>query len=88
MAENSSTIELHIGPQGRIVLPASLRRRWGVSPGEVLLAHLSEERLILEKPSHVVQRVKQRFAALHNQPSLADQLIAERRGEANLEVTA
>ena len=86
MVENSYTVELHMGPQGRIVIPASLRRRWGINPGEVLLAHLSEERLVLEKSAHIIRRVKQRFAALRNQPSLADELIAERRGEASLEV--
>jgi hypothetical protein len=43
--------------------------------------------LVLEKPSQVLERVKRRFAALQNQPSLADELIAERRAAAEREAT-
>jgi hypothetical protein len=50
--------------------------------GENLLAYLENDRLIMEKPAHIAQRAKGRFAALRGQPSLADELIAERRREA------
>ena len=87
MSEHLQTIELRVGPQGRIVIPARLRQAWGIEKGSVLLARLEEDQLVLEKPAQVLQRIKRRFAALQNQPSLADELIAERRVEAEREVT-
>jgi bifunctional DNA-binding transcriptional regulator/antitoxin component of YhaV-PrlF toxin-antitoxin module len=85
MAESIQPVELHVGPQGRLVIPARLRRVWHIEPGEVLLARLENDRLILEKPTQILQRVKERYAALRSQPSLADELIAERRAEAKRE---
>jgi antitoxin component of MazEF toxin-antitoxin module len=67
------------------VIPAALRQAWQVQPGETLLARLEDDRLILEKPAHIAARVRGRFAALAGQPSLADELIAERHREATLE---
>jgi bifunctional DNA-binding transcriptional regulator/antitoxin component of YhaV-PrlF toxin-antitoxin module len=86
MTEYLQTIELHVGPQGRLVIPARLRQAWGIERGTVLLAHLEEDRLVLEKPAQVLQRIKRRFAALQDQPSLADELIADRRVEAEREM--
>jgi bifunctional DNA-binding transcriptional regulator/antitoxin component of YhaV-PrlF toxin-antitoxin module len=85
MPEHPSSLELRVGPQGRILLPVILRRAWGVTTGTTLVARLEEERLVLEKPAQIVQRAKARFAALRNHPSLADELIGERRGEADRE---
>lgn len=82
MPEGTSIVEVQVGPQGRVVIPASLRQAWQVKTGETLMARLEDDRLILEKPAHIVRRVKGRFAALRGQPSLADELIADRRGEA------
>lgn len=42
------------------------------------------DRLILERPASVLQRLRSRFASAGT-PSLADELIAERRREARLE---
>ena len=46
------------------------------------MTHLEDDRLILEKPAHILQRAKGRFAALAGQHSLADELIAERHRQA------
>jgi AbrB family looped-hinge helix DNA binding protein len=81
-------IELQVGRQGRIVIPAVLRQHWQISSGDTLLARLEDDRLVLEKPAQVIQRVKQRYAALHGQSSLADELIAERRAAATQEDVA
>jgi hypothetical protein len=67
------------------VIPASLRRAWPIESGQVLIARLEGDRLVFEKPAQVLQRVKGRFAALRGQPSLADELVAERRAEARRE---
>lgn len=82
------TIELQVGRQGRVVIPAALRQLWQISSGDTLLARLEDDRLVLEKPEQVMQRVKHRYAALRGQASLADELISERRGEAAQENSA
>ena len=82
------TIELQVGRQGRVVIPAALRQLWQIRSGDTLLARLEDDRLVLEKPEQVMQRVKQRYAALRGQASLADELISERRGEAAQEDSA
>jgi len=87
MPENLSIVELQVGPQGRVVIPASLRQAWQLTTGETLMARLEDDRLILEKPAHILQRTKDRFVALRGQPSLADELIAERHSEALQENT-
>lgn len=76
---------VQVGPQGRLVIPAALRRQLGVEPGDILVAHLEEGRLILEKPETIKQRLKARFAKLPKGTSLATELLAERREEAQRE---
>jgi bifunctional DNA-binding transcriptional regulator/antitoxin component of YhaV-PrlF toxin-antitoxin module len=85
MSKQLHGIEVQVGPQGRVVIPASLRRAWPIKSGQVLIARLEGDRLVFEKPAQVLQRVKGRFTALRGQPSLADELIAERRAEARRE---
>ena len=82
MPDSLTIIELQVGPQGRVVIPVSLRQAWQIETGETLMAHLEDDRLILEKPAHSLRRAKDRFAALAGQHSLADELIAERHREA------
>lgn len=82
MPKTTSIVEMQVGPQGRVVIPAALRKAWQVRPGETLLARLEDDRLILEKPAQIAARVKGRFAALDGHPSLAEELIVERRREA------
>lgn len=82
MPETTSSVEVLVGPQGRVVIPATLRQIWRIQPGETLLARLEDNRLILEKRAQIAARVQGRFAALAGQPSLADELIAERHREA------
>lgn len=77
--------EVQIGPQGRLVIPAPLRRSLGFEPGDSLIARMEEGRLILEKTETIKQRLKGRFALLQPTTSLADELIAERREEAKRE---
>jgi AbrB family looped-hinge helix DNA binding protein len=74
--------EVQLGPQGRVVIPALLRRQLGFEPGDRLIARLEDGRLILEKPETIKHRLKARFAHLPRGKSLADELLAERREEA------
>lgn len=73
--------EIQIGPQGRLVVPAALRRELGLQPGERLLARVKDGALILEPRSVVERRLRERFRQVNPQVDLADALIAERRAE-------
>ena len=88
MVESSKYIEVHLGRQGRLVIPAALQRVLGFEEGDTLVARLEEGRLILEKREAIKQRLKARFSQLPKRTSLADELIAERREEAKREVGA
>ena len=76
------TISVTVGKQGRLVLPADLRRRLGIEPGDVLMASAEDDRLVLESRKAVLARIRKRFAHLPTDVSLVDELIAERRAEA------
>jgi AbrB family looped-hinge helix DNA binding protein len=78
-------IEVTVGPQGRLVVPAALRRRLGLQPGDVLVATADEDRLVLERRDATLARLQSRFAHIPSDVSLADELIAQRRQEAERE---
>ena len=77
--------EVRVGPQGRLVIPANIRRAMDIVPGEILLAMIKDGQLVFEKPSQVVARLKRTFENVPADVSLADELIAERREEARRE---
>jgi AbrB family looped-hinge helix DNA binding protein len=82
MSKLLTHVEVHLGPQGRLVIPAPLRRRLGLETGDTLIARLEEGRLVLEKPEVIKRRLKARFAQLPQGTSLAAELLTERREEA------
>ena len=86
MNELSKSVEVHLGRQGRLVIPAALRRLLGFEEGDTLVAHEESGRLVLEKQEAIKQRLKARFAQVPNDRSLVDELITERRESANREV--
>jgi AbrB family looped-hinge helix DNA binding protein len=71
--------EIHVGEQGRIVIPAEIRRALDIAPGSFLVARVQHDQLILEKREAVLKRLQSRFAVVDSTVSLADELIAERR---------
>lgn len=77
------TIRVTIGPQGRLVVPAPLRKRLGLEPGDVLVARADGDRLVLERRDAVLARVRTRLAAVPADVAMVDELIAERREEAS-----
>lgn len=76
---------IQLGSQGRLVIPAPLRRSLGFASGDHLIARIEEGRLVLEKAGMIKQRLKNRFARLPSTTSLAEELIAERREAAKRE---
>ncbi len=80
MARRNET-EVRIGPQGRLVIPAPIRKALDLQPGDMLTARVEEERLVLEKREHILARLKVRFGKVPRGVSLVEELIAERRAE-------
>jgi AbrB family looped-hinge helix DNA binding protein len=85
MKEPSASTKVALGPQGRIVVPAEIRRELGLVPGDVLIATVEDGRLVLQKREAMLRRLRQRFAHIPAGVSLADELIAERRAESKRE---
>jgi AbrB family looped-hinge helix DNA binding protein len=85
MSESSASVEVSLGRQGRLVIPAPLRRSLGLEEGDRLVARQDADRVVLEKPEQINQRLKARFAQVPLERRLVDELIAERREESRRE---
>ena len=75
---------MRLGPQGRLVVPAELRRELGLAEGSELAIRSDGRRLILEPRAEVLRRLRRRFAAVGD-VSLVEALAAEREEEARRE---
>jgi AbrB family looped-hinge helix DNA binding protein len=67
-----------VNKQGRIVIPIKLRQQLNLVAGSKLIARLEGNRIVLEKPEDVFQRLRSTF---NSSESLVEELIAERRAE-------
>ena len=84
MAYSKLHADVQFGAQGRMVVPAPIRRALGFQPGETLVARVEDDHLVIEKPEAVERRIRARFRKSRER-SLAEELIAERREEAQRE---
>ena len=71
-----------IKTDGRVLVPAKLRRAFGAEPGEPLVARVEDGRLVLERRADVLRRAQERFDKLDPDVSLVEELLADRRAEA------
>lgn len=71
-----------VNSQGRVVVPAELRRELGITSGMPLVAYVEDGRLILEERAHMLKRLQDEFRAHTAGKSVVDELLAERRAEA------
>ena len=85
MENTAEQARVNVGPQGRIVIPARLRRSLAIEQGDTLVARLEKGRIVLEKREEVLARVRRRFEKVPREVSLADELVSERREEARRE---
>jgi AbrB family looped-hinge helix DNA binding protein len=77
---------LRIGAQGRVVIPAEMRRELGIEPGETLMARVESHRLVLERRDEILARLRRETRGTRAEgASVVDELIAERRAEARRE---
>jgi AbrB family looped-hinge helix DNA binding protein len=79
---------VNVGPQGRVVIPARLRRILAIDQGDTLVARVENGRIVLEKREQVLARLRRRFEKVPGEVSLANELISERREEARREQEA
>lgn len=76
-------VDVTLGAQGRLVLPAALRKILALVPGDELVARAEgSDRIVLEKRSAGLARLQQRFTGTRGGKDLACALIADRRAEA------
>jgi AbrB family looped-hinge helix DNA binding protein len=80
-------VQVHVGPHGRIVIPAEFRRELNMEPGATLVAYVADgNKLVLEdRRSHVARL---RGAWRHLVPTGRDpqaELEAERLAEVHLD---
>ena len=86
MSDRTIHAGVRLGAQGRLVVPASIRKALGFRPGETLVARIENGHLVIEKPEAVERRLHAYFRKFEGR-SLADELIAERREETRREDT-
>ena len=82
MADTARSNEVTLGAQGRLVIPAQLRKALHLNHGDRLIARQVGESLVIEQHSAVEQRLWDMFADIPKDTSLVDELIQERRAEA------
>ena len=84
MSDPAVHADVRLGVQGRLVVPAPIRKALGFRPGEALVARTEGGRLVIEKPEAVERRLHAWLRKLEGR-SLAEELIAERREQARRE---
>lgn len=78
-----ATYTVRVGPQGRVVIPAPVRRMLGLAAGDTMECRHERGTLVLKSRRKIERDLWDKFARV--KPSLARQLIAERRREARRE---
>ena len=79
----SDTHVVAVGPKGRVVIPASIRRELGIDEGSELVALVEGEAVVLVPRSAVKSRLRSIFADIG--VSMRQELLDERRAEARRE---
>jgi AbrB family looped-hinge helix DNA binding protein len=75
-----------MGQSGRVVIPTEYRRKLGLDAGDEIIMHLDDEGLRLYTPAQAVARAQalvRRYVPEGR--DLAEELISERRAEAERE---
>jgi AbrB family looped-hinge helix DNA binding protein len=80
-----NAIPVKVGPKGRVVVPAPIRRELGIEEGTELMARIEGDGIVLEPRAAAIRRLQALLAHIPSDVSLVDELIAERRAEARRE---
>ena len=71
--------ELSVGKQGRVVIPASLRKQLAIKPGSRLRAWVEDGRLVMEASDQLWDLIDDACSKVPADVDLAQALIDERR---------
>ena len=75
-----------LSPNGRVLIPAAIRKEMGFEPGESLFMDVEDGVLRIESFRARIRRIQREFAKYIKPGALAsDELIADRREEARRE---
>jgi len=75
----SDTNVVEVGPKGRVVIPAAIRKRLGIGQGTRLTVLVDGEAVVLVPRTAVEHRLRSIFKGVP--VSMSDELIEERRAE-------
>lgn len=78
-------VPLHIGADGRILIPIDLRRQMKIDDSGRVTAHIVDGELRLITPTVALEHLQSMFRQPPGAPSIVDEFIAERRAEAERE---
>lgn len=78
---------VELGSDGQVTIPAELLAELGLKPGDALVVHAEEGELRLLERGKALEDLQRRAAEVFGiwrpgEPSMVDELIAERRAEA------
>ncbi len=81
------SVASRLNDNGRIVIPAKIRKSMGLKPGDVVVMSLEDGVLRIESHLAKIRRIQEEFKKFATPGTLAsDELIAERREEARREM--
>lgn len=82
----SEETRLRVNENGRIVIPAALRKALGINSGDELIARVEDDELRITTMRKRLERAQRNVRKyIKRGISLSDELIAERRREARRE---
>jgi AbrB family looped-hinge helix DNA binding protein len=74
--------ETTVTPQGRVTIPAALRREAGIEVGDTVIVHVEDGRVVVETRDQLAARTRRDVARAGVGGSVVDELLAERRADA------
>ncbi|MCY4101524.1 MAG: hypothetical protein OXF46_11505 [Rhodobacteraceae bacterium] len=80
-----SLARVKIGTNGRLIVPAKLRKEIGLSDGITVVVETIEGELRVRKMEDVIHNAQERLKKYFGETSLSEELISERREEAKKE---
>jgi AbrB family looped-hinge helix DNA binding protein len=84
---NQQSVTSRLNDNGRIVIPATIRKSMGLKPGDVVVMSLEDGVLRIESHLARIRRIQEEFKKFATPGTLAsDELIADRREEARREM--
>lgn len=84
--EDTHPAALTASRDGRVTIPAQMRRAAGLEPGSRLVLYVEDGRVVIEERDHLLERIQREAIDAANEAGLpgsaVDELIADRRAEA------